>query len=152
MALLRVVASKLACNDVIEFMDQDDVWLPDKLARGVSALYSCDSGIPALYCARLMVVDADLRALAETKIYPHRCGFPASLIQNIAAGCTIVINRCAATSVARSSPPSTSPHDWWCYILVSAAGGRVLVLFRILQELQPQAGGTPAATSRFHSY
>jgi hypothetical protein len=74
-----------------------------------------------------MVVNARLRHLAETTISPDRCGFPASLTQNVAAGCTIMLNRCAAALVAGSIAPSASPHDWWCYLLVTAAGGRVLV-------------------------
>ena len=74
-----------------------------------------------------MVVDATLRRLGETLIHPDRCGFPASLTQNIAAGCTIVLNRAAVRLVCASTVPSRSVHDWWCYLVVTAAGGRVLV-------------------------
>ncbi len=126
MALLRAVAPALSATDYVAFVDQDDVWLPDKLTRGFAALSAVDSEIPTLYCARLMVVNARLRRLAETSIVPHRCGFPASLTQNVAAGCTIMLNRRAAALAAGSVPPSASPHDWWCYLLVTAAGGRVL--------------------------
>ena len=36
------------------------------------------------------------------------------------------MNRCAAAMVANSLPPAASPHDWWCYLVVTAVGGRVL--------------------------
>jgi Glycosyl transferase family 2 len=127
MALLRAVLPALGVADSVAFVDQDDVWLPDKLTRGFAALAAVDRDIPALYCARLMVVNAHLRHLTKTSISQDRCGFPASLTQNVAAGCTIMLNRCAAALVAGSVPPGASPHDWWCYLLVTAAGGRVLV-------------------------
>jgi hypothetical protein len=127
LALLRAAVPELGAADSVAFVDQDDVWMPDKLTRGFAALAAADTGVPTLYCARLMVVNARLRRLAETSISPDRCGFPASLTQNVAAGCTIMLNRNAAELVAASVPPSASPHDWWCYLLVTAAGGRVLV-------------------------
>jgi hypothetical protein len=127
LALLRAAVPALGAEDSVAFVDQDDVWMPDKLTRGFAALAAADTDIPTLYCARLMVVNARLRRLTETSISPDRCGFPASLTQNVAAGCTIMLNRSAAALVAASAPPSASPHDWWCYLLVTAAGGRVLV-------------------------
>ena len=140
MALLRAAAPLLGAGDSVAFVDQDDVWLPDKLTRGFAALAAVDARIPALYCARLMVVNARLRRLTETTISPRRCGFPASLTQNVAAGCTIMLNRRAADLVAASAPPSASPHDWWCYLLVTAAGGQILVDNAIV-ALYRQHGG-----------
>jgi hypothetical protein len=127
MALLRAAAPALRADDVIAFADQDDIWLPEKLQRGLSALATAGSDRPALYCASLVVVDAQLHKLGETLIHPERCGFPASLTQNIAAGCTIVLNRAAVQLVCASTVPSRSVHDWWCYLVVTAAGGQVLV-------------------------
>lgn len=124
-ALLRAVLPAVGPTDVVAFTDQDDVWLPEKLARGMAALEDIEAA--ALYCARLKVVDAELRHLTETAINPAKCGFPASLTQNIATGCTIMLNRRAAVLVTESRPPAASLHDWWCYLTVTAAGGRVLV-------------------------
>lgn len=126
-ALLHAVVAEMQPADAIAFIDQDDVWLPEKLTRGVTALGDADAMHPAMYCARLMVVDSNLQHLAATRITQAGCQFPASLAQNIATGCTVMLNRCAAKLVADSVPPSTSMHDWWCYVLVTAAAGRVLV-------------------------
>ena len=38
LALLAAVQHLLAEEDMVAFADQDDVWLPEKLARGVAAL------------------------------------------------------------------------------------------------------------------
>lgn len=118
MALLR--ASDGA--DLVAFADQDDVWLPDKLARGAAALDAVPPGTPALYCARQVLVDAGLGRIGlSAPIRP--LGFPAALTQNVATGCTVMMNGAAARLVAASEPPSTSLHDWWSYLVVAAAGG-----------------------------
>jgi hypothetical protein len=57
--------------------------------------------------------------------FRRRPGFPAALTQNIATGCTIMLNRAAATLVGGSKAPAACMHDWWCYLLVAAAGGRI---------------------------
>lgn len=118
--LLRAATD--AGHEFVSFADQDDVWLPDKLERGVKALQGTPG--PALYFARQWLVDANLRPLALSPTrYP---GFPAALTQNVAAGCTIMLNRAAARLVARSHAPALSYHDWWCYMLIAGAGGHLI--------------------------
>lgn len=122
MVLLRAAADA----DLVAFADQDDVWLPEKLARGAAALDAVPPGTPALYCARQVLVDAGLgRIGVSAPIRP--LGFPAALTQNVATGCTVMMNRAAAALIAGSEPPSTSLHDWWSYLVVVAAGGRLVV-------------------------
>ena len=127
LTILRAALPAVGPSDLVAFADQDDVWLPNKVLRASSALGDIDHELPALYCARLEVVDAQLRHLTETAITAANCRFPASLTQNIATGCTIMLNRRAAELVANSRPPAASPHDWWCYLVVTAAGGSILV-------------------------
>ena len=116
----------LAEQDMVAFADQDDVWLPEKLARGVAALRPLANEIPALYCARQMLVDEALNPLGLSRRINRPPGFPAALIQNVTTGCTLVLNRRAVAMVATSSPPAASLHDWWCYLVVAAGGGRVI--------------------------
>jgi glycosyltransferase involved in cell wall biosynthesis len=127
MALLRAAMPIMRPQDTAAFMDQDDVWLPEKLERGITALARRDPGTPILYCARMIVVDAELRRLGETNVPPRSPGFPASLTQNVATGCSIMLNRCAASLAAASTPPAGCLHDWWCYLLITAAGGDVIL-------------------------
>jgi glycosyltransferase involved in cell wall biosynthesis len=126
LTLLRAALPTLDTGDAAAFCDQDDVWLPEKLARGVAALAGVPDGTPALYCARQTLTDANLKPIGLSPPFNCPPGFPAALTQNIATGCTILLNRAAARLVAGSSPPAGALHDWWCYLLVSAAGGRVL--------------------------
>lgn len=126
MTLLREALPSLAPGDAAAFADQDDVWLPDKLSRGLAALAEVPHDVPALYCARQVLVDTKLRRIGLSPPFARRPGFPAALAQNIATGCTILLNHAAATLVASSKPPPGALHDWWSYLLISAAGGRIL--------------------------
>jgi hypothetical protein len=107
--------------DGVAFCDQDDIWLPDKLARAASRLQD-GGGAPALYCSRVMCVDRSLRPLGPAPI--KRDGrFAHLLFENIAFGATVVMNARAAALV-RSRPPTGGVimHDWWCALVVSAFG------------------------------
>lgn len=127
-ALLRAVAARAVSDGaIVAFADQDDVWLPEKLARAVAALDGVDPGLPALYCARQRLVDARLRDLGLSPDYGDLPGFPDALTQNVATGCTVALNPAATALLARSRPPSGTLHDWWAYLIVTGAGGRMIV-------------------------
>lgn len=125
LTLLRCAAPTLGQGDVVAFADQDDVWLPGKLARGELALRAVAPGCPAIYAARQIYTDARLRRTGVSA-RARPAGFPASLTQNLAVGCATMLNAAAAKLVAASHPPESAFHDWWSYILVTAAGGTFL--------------------------
>jgi glycosyltransferase involved in cell wall biosynthesis len=125
LALLRAAAADGA--EALAFADQDDVWLPEKLSLGLAALGRGPLSLPALYCARQILADASLRHIRLSADARRKPCFPAALTQNIATGCTVMLNRAAIALVARSHAPAASLHDWWCYLLVAGAGGRLVV-------------------------
>jgi len=107
----------------LAFSDQDDVWLPDKLTRAVTALAPLDDDQPALYGSAMLHVTSELRSLSVTRP-PRRMSFENALVQNVVAGCTMVFNRAARTlCLERLGRPVA--HDWWLY-LVTAAFGTVI--------------------------
>ena len=112
---------------VVAFADQDDVWLPQKLARGVDALAKVAPGTPALYCARQSLVNATLDPIKLSARVTEPPGFPQALTQNIATGCTVMLNPDAVRLIADAQEPPDTLHDWWAYLIVTAAGGRVLI-------------------------
>jgi hypothetical protein len=114
-------------DNIVAFADQDDVWMPEKLTRGLAAFARIDPAMPALYCARQILVDRDLHEMRASARLAEPPGFPQSLAQNIATGCTVMLNQAAASLIANSKAPPATMHDWWSYIVVTAAGGRVLV-------------------------
>jgi hypothetical protein len=133
------------------FADQDDVWMPEKLARGVDALGHAPHSVPALYCARQWLVDAKLNRRRLSAPVRRPPGFLPALTQNIATGCTIILNRAAVDLVLASKPPDEAWHDWWCYLVVTGAGGSVLadptpvILYR---QHGANAIGAPASRTR----
>ena len=134
----------------VAFADQDDVLFPDKLARGADSLAGGAPDLPALYCARQILVDAALHTLRLSSTVLQRPSFPASLTQNVATGCTVMLNQAAVRLIASSTPPPGSLHDWWCYLVVSAWGGPIFVdpmptvLYR---QHQANAVGAPSTAA-----
>ncbi len=126
---------------IVAFADQDDVWLPEKLSRGVSALAGVGHGRPGLYCARQHLVGADLTPIRLSAPVRGQIGFPGSMTQNVATGCTVMLNADAASLLADAhAPVSATLHDWWAYVLVSASGGAVV------------ADDTPTVLYRQHAH
>ncbi len=136
---------------VMAFADQDDVWLPDKLARGVAALRAMPADRPGLYCARQSLVRADLSPIRLSAPVAGPLGFPHSMTQNVATGCTVMLNPDAAALVADAREPDQTLHDWWSYLIVTAAGGAVVadatptVLYR---QHANNAVGVPLSPTR----
>jgi len=126
LTLLRSVCDTMGARDVAAFADQDDIWLPQKLERGIAALDGASPDEPVLYCARQILVDGALQRLGISNPLWRPAGFPAALTQNVATGCTVMLNRLGARLVAASHPSTGTLHDWWTYLLVTAAGGRLI--------------------------
>lgn len=110
----------------VALSDQDDLWLPDRLARGIAALGG-DAG-PALYCSRSFVTSDRLEGRRLSPPRPRAASFRNALVQNIASGNTILMNPAAAALVAASVHRIAGfvVHDWWVYLIISGAGGRVV--------------------------
>ena len=131
----------------LAFADQDDVWLPDKLAWALEALAPLAG--PALYCSRQRLVDEALSPIGDSARLHRAPSFANALTQNVATGCTIVLNPAAARLVARSRPSSATLHDWWSYLVVTAAGGRVIADGRptvLYRQHASNLVGAPAST------
>jgi glycosyltransferase involved in cell wall biosynthesis len=103
------------------FCDQDDVWYPDKIARAVDKLASIGD-VPALYCSRLEYVDADLNRVGFSRLPRRPLSFMNALAENVAIGCTMVLNNRARALVLESLPAACVMHDWWCYLTIAAFG------------------------------
>lgn len=108
--------------DVIMFSDQDDVWLPGKVARAVDSLTRLGPA-PALYCSRLRLTTPDLQPFGLTPLWTQPPSFRNALTENIAVGCTCAINR-AGLLLARQygNAELVHFHDWWLYLTISAFG------------------------------
>lgn len=107
----------------VAFCDQDDVWLPGKLRRAVDALQQLPS--PALYSARVELVDEQLRHLGLHQLHGRGHSFANALVQCAATGCTTVLDRAAADLLARELPDGAVLHDAWAYLVLTGCGSTV---------------------------
>lgn len=112
--------------DYYAFCDQDDIWDPDKLSRAVTVLAGTPSARPALYCSRTRLVDEGGTPIGMSPLFPRRPTFRNALVQSIAGGNTMVVDRLGFAILAESARrTSFVSHDWWAYLLISGAGGVV---------------------------
>ena len=110
------------------FSDQDDIWNKNKLEIAISALSDISSEIPALYCARTEIVDEQcVESLGYSPLFTKDPTFSNALVQNIGGGNTMVFNKAARDLIISSVSNCTIvSHDWWCYLIVTGAGGHVI--------------------------
>jgi glycosyltransferase involved in cell wall biosynthesis len=105
--------------DYVALCDQDDVWINGKLVRAASWLSDLDG--PAMYCSAVEVVDEDLHPLGVHRTCRRGPALANALVQNIATGCTIVMNP-KALHLFRQVPDHPVMHDSWIYAATAAAG------------------------------
>ncbi len=110
------------------FSDQDDLWYPNKLEKAIEKLSKVTTNLPALYCARTETVNATCeQTLGYSPIFNKPPSFANALVQNIGGGNTMIFNKSARDLIVASSRNSTVvAHDWWCYQIITGAGGYVV--------------------------
>ena len=112
----------------VSLCDQDDLWLPDKTRRAAAALAAVPPGVPAVHCGRTLIADAEGRPLRPSILHGRRPSFENALVQSLAGGNTMTLNRAALDLLQPASvePERIVVHDWWIYQMVSGAGGRMI--------------------------
>ncbi len=117
----------------LAFCDQDDVWMPHRLARALEHLSATPpTSAGRLYASRTVVVDEELTPLAVSTKHPKPPEFGNALVQNILAGNTMVADPAAAQLLRRTARKlqgrHTVPfHDWWIYQITTAAGVQIVL-------------------------
>ena len=124
--------------EVVCFADQDDVWLPFKMAAQLTLLQESHttygSDTPILVYSDLHVVNHDLKTLYGSLMgyqgIRHQADSPLNYLiaQNFVTGCASTINR-ALLEIAVPMPTDALMHDWWI-ALCAAVWGRIEYLDR----------------------
>ena len=112
--------------DFYAYSDQDDIWEVDKLERAMNWFLTIPSDVPALYCSRTRLVDAENRDIGFSPLFSKPPCFANALMQNVGGGNTMVFND-AARNLLRDAGEDIDvvTHDWWAYMVVSGCGGQV---------------------------
>lgn len=112
--------------DYFAWSDQDDIWSPEKLEIAIKWLKNIPDDVPALYCGRTQIVCEQGISRGLSPMFPFPPHFRNALVQSIAGGNTMLFNRAARALLIEAGEHLTIPsHDWWCYQLVTSAGGIV---------------------------
>ncbi|MEE6659940.1 glycosyltransferase [Limosilactobacillus pontis] len=112
--------------DFYAFSDQDDVWKPNKLLKGISKL-SSQKG-PALYFANATLVDSELHSL-NLNVYKKKpiLDFRSLSCNGGILGCTLILNNALAKRIQHSNLPSKIVmHDFYVSELCKLINGSII--------------------------
>lgn len=143
--------------DYYMFCDQDDVWLPDKIAHSVTAVRQAESQSPdspiALF-GDACVVDESLSQLHPS--FQQMSGYHTNaldlahlLMENKLIGCTILFNRALRDALTDPIPDGLRMHDWWI-ALIASAFGRIVYLDEPLLLYRQHTGNVVGGSSKSH--
>ena len=104
------------------FSDQDDVWIQDKLTRGIAMLEKLDGEKPALYASCSYLTDGDLNVQGHTFIPKRKLSFYNAMIQNVCPGHTQICNKALADVLSEKYSDGIMVFDYWTYLFASAIG------------------------------
>lgn len=125
---MQLLADLPEVTGCVALADQDDIWLPDRLARATALLNRIPPGVPAFTCARRLDWRPETGKVVATRPLRKRPSFANALLENVAFGNTIVMNA-AAARLARAAAPRAGgiyAHDWFLYQLLTGAGALCL--------------------------
>lgn len=111
------------------FCDQDDVWVPHKIAVSMQRMQALEQQYPRaplLVHSDLKVVDEQRQQIAPSFIAyqglePLRNTLGRMVVSNTVTGCTALLNEELAL-LAIPVPAAAVMHDWWLALVVSAFG------------------------------
>ena len=107
--------------DYYFFADQDDVWLPNKIERGVSSLR--DAKNAAVYCSNYTVTDEALNVKDEAFIKKTPLFTPIkSLLYNQVPGCCMAFNKSMMDLLKQVNVDNVMMHDSMLLSLASYVG------------------------------
>lgn len=115
--------------DYYFFSDQDDIWLPDKLAITLNEAQKYDVTKPLMVYTDLKVVNEDLKVLSESMIRTQSAHANTRLVEelteNTVTGGTALINHALASTW--QSLDNIIMHDWYLALLAAALGQLVYI-------------------------
>ena len=113
--------------DYYAFSDQDDIWHTEKLEKAINSLEEYPYNQANLYGSRTELIgELEEIKLGKSIEFKKSPSFQNALTQSIFGGNTMVFNRNAFDLICSSNiNQKIIAHDWWCYQIISGAGGNV---------------------------
>lgn len=145
----------LSTAPYLMFCDQDDVWLPGKIADSLDAMRAAETefgtNTPVLVYTDAVVADDEARPVAPSffdfiGVDPRPHDLKTIMLFNRVIGCTAMLNR-ALVLGASPIPAEATMHDWW-FALYAAAFGQMRFIPRGTL-LYRQHGGNQVGAQRY---
>lgn len=134
---------KLARADFVMFCDQDDVWESQKVEYTLKEMIRGECRkCPRLVYTDMKVVDKHLRVinnsfLKSSNIPVGRYDLNSVCVQNIGAGCTMMVNRQLINYALRQfNMENVIMHDWWISLIAAAFGSVGFINLQTVQYRQ----------------
>lgn len=109
--LMKMAGKRIEDYDFFAFSDQDDIWLPEKLYQASLKIQDLPQDAPALYFSNLYITRGDYsqRSLMYESAPPINKSH--LMVENFAAGCTIMFNKMALTTFLKLPVNNLIMHD-----------------------------------------
>jgi glycosyltransferase involved in cell wall biosynthesis len=106
----------------VAFADQDDLWLPTHLRRGLTALAQDPDPTGQAYVPHRLLLRAGEVPRPMPWRITRRPGFRNALVESLLAGSGLMLDTAAVRLARRAGPVEVPFWDWWLYLLLSGAG------------------------------
>ena len=130
----------------VALSDQDDVWYPNKLSHALTALN--DQQGAAIYSAQSRHIDGQGHPIGHSRPHRGQPHFANALVQNRIAGHCAVLTPAALDLVRAVGPVDVPFHDWWLYLLMTGAGGTVVVQPDVVLDYRQHDGNVLGGNQR----
>ena len=115
------LVNKAPESEYYAFCDQDDVWMSEKLSKAITLMEKRDASHPVMYYSNLMITDESLHEIRKFHDYRYvKENKYNAIVENMAAGCTMVFNKNVRDYVRRISHENTKyiyMHDAWIHLI-----------------------------------
>lgn len=125
MNFLSLLCQKDLKSDYYAFSDQDDIWEQEKLSRAFEKIKNITDK-PVLYGSRTKTVTEHGEVIGFSSVFARTPCFKNALVQSLAGGNTMLLNQEATNILRKAGTVDVVSHDWWAYMMVSGAGGKVV--------------------------
>lgn len=149
--------TEYATAEYVMYCDQDDVWLPDKIAISLDAMKKAEARLgkdfPILVFADCTPVDVNLNPQKMTKSMVSQQSLTMNrlLVQNCVSGCVMMCNR-ALYSLLGSYDQAILMHDWWAALIAAAMGEIVFIPKEVMLYRQHGGNSVGAVDTRSFHY
>jgi glycosyltransferase involved in cell wall biosynthesis len=110
-----------ATQGFVALADQDDVWLPNHLVDSINRLVVTQELPSMTFSSVLEFEDSENQEVLWPVRFPGR-DIRTILTENLARGCTFVLNSAAVNLINLYKPKNAIMHDWWILLLIFSSG------------------------------